>query len=47
MLSHGAIIAREYGIPAVIGVKNATTLIHDGQSIHINGDQGVIHLSAP
>jgi rifampicin phosphotransferase len=46
MLSHGAIIAREYGIPAVIGVRGATTQIRSGQSIHVNGDQGVVRLTA-
>ncbi len=44
MLSHGAIIAREYGIPAVIGVKHASTLIRNGQTIHIDGDHGVVEL---
>ncbi len=47
MLSHGAIIAREYGIPAVIGVRNATRLIGDGQTIRICGDEGrVEHVSS-
>ena len=47
MLSHGAIIAREYGIPAVVGVRNATRLIEDGQTIRICGDEGrVEHVSS-
>ncbi|MCP3671447.1 MAG: hypothetical protein GY814_13655 [Gammaproteobacteria bacterium] len=40
LLSHGAIIAREYGIPAVVGVRDATVLIGDGQHIFVDGDQG-------
>jgi pyruvate,water dikinase len=40
LLSHGAIIAREYGIPAVVGVRDATRLIEDGQTVHVDGDQG-------
>ena len=44
MLSHGAIVAREYGIPAVVGVPNATVLIKDSQEITVNGDTGRIEL---
>lgn len=40
MLSHGAIIAREYGIPAVVGVRDATRLIKDGQLLRVCGDEG-------
>lgn len=40
LLSHGAIIAREYGIPAVVGVRDVTRLIKDGQVVHVDGDQG-------
>jgi len=40
LLSHGAIIAREYGIPSVVGVRDATRLIHDGQDLHVDGDHG-------
>lgn len=39
LLSHGAIIAREYGIPAVVGVRDATRLIRDGQVITVDGDR--------
>jgi pyruvate,water dikinase len=46
MLSHGAIIAREYGIPAVVGVPNATRLIADGERIHVDGDKGIVELGA-
>jgi pyruvate,water dikinase len=44
MLSHGAIIAREYGIPAVVGVPDATRLIADGDRIRVEGDQGIVEL---
>jgi rifampicin phosphotransferase len=37
LMTHGAVIAREYGLPAVIGVENATKLIKDGQRIRVNG----------
>jgi len=42
MLTHAAIAAREYGIPAVVGCWNATTSIKDGDYISINGDTGVV-----
>lgn len=44
MLSHGAIIAREYGIPAVVGVRDATRLIHNGDRLRVNGDAGIVEL---
>lgn len=44
LLSHGAIVAREYGIPAVLGVKNATKILKDRQRITVDGYKGVIHL---
>lgn len=44
MLSHGAIIAREYGIPAVVGIKNATSLIKQDQQILVDGDHGTIEI---
>ncbi len=46
MLSHGAIVAREFGIPAVADVENATALIKDGQTLCINGDTGEITIVA-
>ncbi|KAH8552727.1 pyruvate phosphate dikinase PEP/pyruvate-binding protein [Umbelopsis sp. PMI_123] len=42
MLTHGAVVAREYGIPAVVGVDNATEVIKTGQYIRVNGDEGYI-----
>jgi phosphoenolpyruvate synthase/pyruvate phosphate dikinase len=41
-LSHGAIVAREYGIPAVVAVPEATSRLHTGQRLRVNGDAGEI-----
>lgn len=42
--THGAIVAREYGLPAVVGVENATKLIKDGQRIRVNGTEGYLEI---
>ena len=47
ILAHGSIVAREYGIPAVLGVGNGTVRIKHGQSITIDGDAGSVTLSSP
>ena len=44
ILSHGSIVAREYGIPAVLGLGNATRRIADGQTITVDGTHGVVTL---
>ncbi len=44
MLSHGAIVAREFGIPAVVGVQGATEILKDGQLIEIDGYAGTVQL---
>lgn len=44
LMTHGAVVAREYGIPAVVGVDDATTLIKDGERIRVNGDLGYIEI---
>ena len=44
LTSHGAVIAREYGLPAVIGVPNATSVIRDGQRIRVHGTDGYVEL---
>jgi pyruvate,water dikinase len=44
MMTHGAVIAREYGLPAVVGVEHATRLIPDGQQIRVNGTDGHIEI---
>jgi phosphohistidine swiveling domain-containing protein len=43
-LSHGAVVAREFGIPAVVGIPGATSVIQDGQLIEVNGSTGVVRL---
>lgn len=43
-LSHAAIVAREYGIPAVLGTGNATTKIHDGDIVCVDGTKGRVIL---
>jgi len=44
MMTHGAVIAREYGLPAIVGVENATRLIKDGQWIRVNGTDGYVEI---
>lgn len=44
MMTHGAVVAREYGLPAVVSVENATKLIKDGQRIRINGKEGYVEI---
>lgn len=44
LMTHGAVIAREYGLPAVVGVENATKRIKDGQRIRVHGTEGYIEL---
>ena len=44
ILSHGAIVAREYGIPAVMSVPGATRRLWDGQRVTVDGSKGAVHL---
>lgn len=44
LMTHGAVIAREYGLPAVVGVENATRLIQDGQRIRVHGTEGYVEI---
>ncbi|MEJ1112309.1 MULTISPECIES: rifamycin-inactivating phosphotransferase [unclassified Kribbella] len=44
LMTHGAVIAREYGLPAVVGVDQATRLIRDGQRIRVHGTDGYVEL---
>ncbi len=44
LMTHGAVIAREYGLPAVVGVDNATKLIKDGQRIRVHGTEGYVEI---
>jgi len=45
--THGAIIATEYGLPAVVSVENATRLIKDGQMIRVYGSTGYVEINIP
>jgi pyruvate,water dikinase len=44
VLSHCAVVAREFGIPAVVGTGQATAVIRDGQLLEVNGDSGVVRV---
>jgi pyruvate,water dikinase len=44
LMTHGAVIAREYGLPAVVGVEGATRLIRDGQRIRVHGTEGYVEI---
>ncbi|MFB9677275.1 rifamycin-inactivating phosphotransferase [Streptosporangium vulgare] len=44
LMTHGAVIAREYGLPAVVGVERATRLIRDGQRIRVHGTGGYVQI---
>ncbi|NJN44269.1 MAG: phosphoenolpyruvate synthase, partial [Anaerolineae bacterium] len=43
-LAHGSVVAREYGIPAVVGVRDATTRLKTGQRVRIDGNRGIIEI---
>jgi len=45
VLSHGAIVAREYGLPAVVNVKDASKILKDGQEIIVDGDEGKVYIN--
>jgi phosphoenolpyruvate-protein kinase (PTS system EI component) len=40
LMTHGSIVAREYGIPAVVGVHNATTRLQTGQRVRVDSSSG-------
>jgi pyruvate,water dikinase len=44
LMTHGAVIAREYGLPAVVGVEDATRLINDRQRIRVHGTEGYVEI---
>ena len=44
LMTHGAVIAREYGLPAVVGVVDATRLIPDGRRIRVHGTDGYVEI---
>ena len=43
-MSHGSIVSREYGLPAVAGVANITTELKDGQKVRVNGETGIVEI---
>ncbi len=43
-LAHGSVVAREYGIPAVVGVREATTKLQTGQRVRLDGNRGIIEI---
>ncbi len=45
VLSHGAVIAREYGLPTVVNVKDASKILKDGQEIIVDGEEGKVFIS--
>ena len=47
ILSHSAVVAREYGIPAVVGATGATTTIKDGDVVEVDGDAGTVRIVRP
>ncbi len=47
ILSHSAVVAREYGIPAVVGAGNATAILRDGQEVEVDGTLGIVRILAP
>lgn len=44
MMTHGSVVAREYGIPAVVGIESATQIIPDGAYIRLDGTQGFVQI---
>jgi pyruvate,water dikinase len=43
-MTHGAVVAREYGLPAVVGVDRATEAIPDGAIVRVNGSEGYVEI---
>ncbi|MFQ5460281.1 MAG: PEP-utilizing enzyme, partial [Anaerolineae bacterium] len=46
-LNHGSVVAREYGIPAVVGVRGATHELHTGQRVRLDGNRGFVEIIDP
>lgn len=44
MLTHSAVVAREYGLPAVVAVGNATATLRDGMLVEVDGDRGIVQI---
>ena len=46
-MSHGSVVAREYGVPAITGLREATTRLRDGQLVRVNGETGKVEILKP
>jgi phosphohistidine swiveling domain-containing protein len=46
VLSHSAIVAREFGLPCVVGTETGTSVVQTGQVVTVDGTKGVVHLDA-
>lgn len=44
MMNHGSVVAREYGIPAVVGVREATKRLRTGQRVRLDGNRGIVEI---
>jgi pyruvate,water dikinase len=44
LLSHGAVVARECGIPTVLQIRDAVRIFQDGQLLHLDGDRGIVEI---
>jgi len=44
MMTHGSVITREYGIPAVVGIDNVTKTLKDGQYVRVDGTRGFVQV---
>jgi len=44
MMTHGSVVAREYGIPAVVSVRDATRKLRDGQYVRVDGTSGYVEI---
>jgi pyruvate,water dikinase len=47
LMTHGAVVAREYGLPAVVGVEHATRILRDGQRIRLDATHGYVEVLSP
>jgi pyruvate,water dikinase len=46
-LSHPAIVAREFGVPSVVGTRNATSVLTDGQLVRVDGSNATVEVLTP
>ena len=43
-MTHGSVVAREYGIPAIVGVRDAMTKLQTGQRVRVDGNRGIVEI---